>query len=84
MRSTKEINALAQQRRVDAALEAVLTFPNFIRWQVFNLSAKVAIRAGKAFGSDALRVIYEAELEELLARVAEVNADAQEAEPCVH
>jgi hypothetical protein len=84
MRNQKETAALAQQRRVDVALEAVLNFPNFIRWQVFNLSAKVAIRAGKAFGSDAMRVMYEAELEELLAMVAEVNADAQEAEPCVH
>ncbi len=83
MRSTKEINARAQQRRVDAALDAVLTFPNFIRWQVFNLSAKVAIRAGKAFGSDALRVVYDAELNELMVRVAEANAD-KETEPCVH
>jgi hypothetical protein len=80
MKSTKEINALAQQLRVDMAMEVALSFPNYIKWQIFSPSGRVA----RSLSVEDRKAKYEAEFCAVLARVAEVNADAQEDETCDH
>lgn len=69
--STKDTNAMAQQRRVDMAMDAVLAFPNFMAWMAFNPSGMVA----KSLSPEARKAKYEDEFACLLQRAVDAAAD---------